>query len=76
MKNLKKIIASALDCNETELEENSSSETIPSWDSFGMLQIIVALEKEYNIRFTHQEMINFSSIKNIEIILLEKLNEK
>lgn len=77
MKNLKQIVSNALGCNEIDLERNdASSNTISQWDSFGMLQIILALEKEYKIQFTHSEMLHLSNLQNIENIIMEKLNGK
>lgn len=50
----------------------------PNWDSLGHMQLIVALEKEFSIRFpshTIQELTNQKSIANVISKLANKQNE-
>lgn len=68
MKTLKELIAKVLDINEEELNDNSSPENISSWDSFKGLMLVSELEKNFNVKFTMNEVIsikNFGDIKKL-----------
>jgi acyl carrier protein len=45
---------------------------IASWDSLNHMNLIVALEEEFNVRFDEDEMNELLSIDLIELILKEK----
>jgi acyl carrier protein len=64
---LYEIIAKIMDVPASEINDESSPETIESWDSFNSLLLADELESEFNISFSLEEIIdspNVATIKN------------
>ena len=64
---IKQILAVTLDLEQDELGDYVSSENIPNWDSLQQMNIIVALEDEFKIRFEEAESIllkDYTSLLN------------
>ncbi len=54
------------------IDENWTSENIPDWDSVGHLNLIMEIEKEFNIKVEIEEMFEIEKLGDITPILLEK----
>ena len=48
---------------------HASNENIKEWDSLKHLSLVLAIEEEFNIRFTNDETLQLTSFKNIAEIL-------
>ena len=48
-----------------DLNEESSTATIENWDSLRHMKLILALEEEFAVRLTAEEIIEFDSIIKI-----------
>ena len=46
------------------------------WDSMSHLNLLMALEKIFNIKFTHREFNNLTSIEKIKKSIEKKYNKK
>ena len=71
---IKKIMSDIFFINISDITENSSQDTIENWDSIGNLNLVTALEEEFEINFTDDqiiEMLNFKLVCEItkEVIL-------
>ncbi len=66
---LKKIISVIFLVNENKINYESSNENIKEWDSLKHLSLVLAIEEEFNIRFTNDETLQLTSFKNIVEIL-------
>lgn len=66
MLKLKTLIAKTLDINENILNDESSPENIPSWDSFNGLMIVSELEGNFNVKFTIDEVLAVKKFKDIK----------
>ena len=67
METLKELVSRVLEIDKSEINDNSSPETVNSWDSFKGLLMVSELEKNFNIKFTVKEVmevVNFSDICN------------
>ena len=65
---IKKIMSSVFGLHTNKIKNNSSPDNIKSWDSIQHMNLILALEEEFNIKFTDDEsveMLNYSLIKKI-----------
>jgi len=65
---LRSIFINVFDIKEDEIENESSPNTIKNWDSLGHLQLVLAIEDEFNISITADEameMITFDAVKNL-----------
>ena len=66
---LAQAVAEVLDVTPETLSEESSPATIPSWDSLGHLNLIIALEQEFNVRLSAEDILTMRSIGSIRRIL-------
>ena len=59
---------------EVNVNADASVQNIHSWDSLNYLVIVASLEKEFNIEFDPDELIELNSFQNIVSILSRKLS--
>ena len=69
---LKKILASFLDLQNEMVDETISAETIEGWDSLKQMNIIVAIEEEFDVQFDEEESI----LANNYVSLLKLIKDK
>lgn len=65
---IKEVIANVLGIKSEEINDESSADTIESWDSLKHLKLVLALEEELDVSFTEEqvvEMLNYALIKEI-----------
>ncbi|WP_028301811.1 acyl carrier protein [Oceanospirillum beijerinckii] len=67
------IIADVLEVEASDLSEQSSPSSIESWDSLKHMNIILALEEEFDVELDDEEITDMNSIALIILILSEKL---
>lgn len=48
-----------------EVNERSSPETIANWDSLKHMNLVLALEEEFSVRFTDDEIMSMLSVQRI-----------
>ena len=65
-KKLYQIIGKILDVPASEINDESSPETIENWDSFNSLMLADELESEFNISFTLDEIIDSANVAAIK----------
>ena len=70
---LREILANALDIRSEELDDESSSDNISEWDSFAHMTIVAALEEEFEIDLTLEEIMKMQSLQKVKKILVKKL---
>jgi acyl carrier protein len=56
------VLESVLGVDASTLTDDDSPRTIPQWDSVNHLQLMLALEAEYGIQFSPDEIAKLSSI--------------
>jgi acyl carrier protein len=67
-----KIISQVMDVPFEEVNERSSPENLERWDSFQHMNLILALEEEFKIKFTDEEIVRMGDAG----IILEALQKK
>ena len=70
---LKKMFFDVFEIKDIDL--NSSMDEIPEWDSFKHFELIVSLEKEFQIKLKIEDSTEITSIPIIKIKLVKYLNE-
>ena len=65
-KKLYTLIGRIMDVPVTELNDNSSPETIPSWDSFNSYLLLDELESEFQTEFSIDEVVETKNISDIK----------
>ena len=63
---LYEIIAKVMDISIDEITDNSSPETIPSWDSFNSYILLDELESEFKTEFTIDEVTETKNVSDIK----------
>jgi acyl carrier protein len=48
-----------------QIDENTSQQDIEKWDSLGHLNLIVALEEEFDVLFEPEEIAEMTSVQKI-----------
>lgn len=64
-KKLKEIIALTLRIEEHMINEESSSKTIDAWDSLNHMNLIVAIEEEFDISFDDEAITDLTNYKSL-----------
>ncbi len=70
---LKEIFIDVLDLDECELTEETSADDIEEWDSLSHIQLIVAIEKAFKIKFTSLEIMKWANVGEMVNSMEEKL---
>ena len=71
-KKLQSTAAAVLGIAEAQINEDTSPDTVPTWDSVTHLNLVMAVEEAFGISFTPEETMDMTSIKLIRLLLEEK----
>lgn len=56
---------------ENEINEQSSSQDIVGWDSLSYLSLVIELQREFDVEFSDEQLIEMTSVKSIMAVLHE-----
>jgi len=70
---LNEVISDVLGVPLEDITEESSSDNIDKWDSLSHINLIMAIESEFNVNLTPEDTIDMLSVKLIRIILNDKI---
>lgn len=72
---LKKIICNELNLGVelVEMDENTEADEVPGWDSLNHANIIVAIEKDYGVRFKGLEILKCKNIGDLQKLVNSKI---
>ncbi|MDD4969981.1 MAG: acyl carrier protein [Paludibacter sp.] len=70
---LNEIFEDIIDEGSVSLSETSTSKDVEGWDSLTNIQLVVAIEKKYKIRFTSDEIMSWKNIGMMIDDILSKL---
>ena len=66
---IKNVMSAVFEVSVDKIKDNASPDTIVSWDSLKHMNLIIALEEEFNVEFSDSETVELLSYKLISIIL-------
>jgi acyl carrier protein len=69
MKTFNAIVAETFSIDESTIRDDMSSKDIPDWDSMNYLLFIGALEKEFGISFTMDEVMNAQTLGDLRAVV-------
>jgi acyl carrier protein len=72
---LKKVILNELDLSDFDLKDETTANQVPGWDSFNHINVILAVEKEYNIHFKGLEILRVKNIGELQKLIDSKMSE-
>ena len=67
-----KIVSQVMEVPLEQLNEESSPDTVKNWDSLKHMNLILALEEEFDVTFSDEEIVELLSVE----IMFETLKEK
>lgn len=68
---LKEVMARVFNVGEEMITEDASPDTIETWDSLRHMNLVLALEEEFGVELTDDEVVEIISYKLIKIVLRE-----
>lgn len=73
LKQVNDIFIDVLDNKDIKLAENTTAADVDEWDSLSHIQLVVAIEKKYKIRFTTNEIQQWKTVGDLVSNLEAKL---
>jgi acyl carrier protein len=66
---LYEVMSAVLGVSSVDLSDESSPDTLPSWDSLNHLNIIMAMEGEFGIELSPDDAFNMGDVAKIRAVL-------
>lgn len=73
---LKQVMASLLNVDSASIGPDASMDTIESWDSLRHMNLVLALEDEFNVTIPDEDVGNITSYKLIKLVLEDLLKSQ
>jgi acyl carrier protein len=73
---LRKTILGALNLEDWELDEQTTASQVPGWDSLSHVNVILAVEKRFGIRFSNVEMLRLRSVGDLQRLVDSKTKQQ
>jgi len=70
---LKEVLSAVFEVSIESITDESSSDTIENWDSLRHLNLIIALEEEFDVVIPDEEVGNLVNFKLIELVINDLL---
>ena len=68
---VREVMAAILGLQEDEIEDDTSPNTVESWDSLKHMNLILALEEEFDVEFSDDQVVELTSYREIRETLAE-----
>jgi acyl carrier protein len=65
-KELKRIVVETLKIQESDYHEDLTAGDIPAWDSIGHVNLLMAVEKEFDVAFDVTDAIDIESVADLQ----------
>ena len=72
---IKNVMSVVFDLFVDSIDNKSSQDSIKSWDSLKHMNLVVALEEEFGVKFSDDEIINLSKYSQIVSTLRRKIDK-
>jgi acyl carrier protein len=69
---LQNVFQEVFDDEDLEVTADTSAKTLPNWDSFAQVKLVVGLEEEFDVKFTTDEVATLSSVGGLKRALQAK----
>jgi len=66
-----RIVAGQFSVEENDFSDKTGPGDLPAWNSLGHLQLVMALEKRFQIRFTADDVMSFEDVGDL-VALVER----
>lgn len=69
---LNEIFCDVLDLDDIELNDETTANDIEEWDSLAQIQLVVAIEKAFGLKFTSQEIVEWKNVGDMVMSIQNK----
>ena len=73
LKNVNEIFCDIFDDEKLVINEKTTAEDIEDWDSLENINIIVAIENTFHIKFSVHEVYSFENVGEMLDVIMEKI---
>ena len=70
---VQEIFRDELELDDLVLEDVTTADDVEEWDSLSHVQLVVALEKAFNIKFTSREILSWDNVGDLVDCIDKKL---
>jgi len=70
---LKNVILGVLKLENFEIKDETTAFEVPGWDSLNHVNVILAIEKHYNVRFKNLEILRLKNVGALQKLVESKL---
>lgn len=72
-KRVKQVMAEVFGCAAEEIPDDASPETFEGWDSLRQVELMLALELEFDVRIPAEAMLELVTLEQIDDFLCERV---
>lgn len=72
---LKKVILKELDLDDFDLQDETMAPEVPGWDSLNHVNIILAVEKSFKVKFKSYEVLRLKNVGDLQKLVDLKTSE-
>lgn len=72
---LKSVILKQLNLDEFEINDDTMAPEVPGWDSLSHVNIIVAVEQHFKVKFKSMEVLKLKNVGDLQKLVTLKLNK-
>jgi acyl carrier protein len=69
---VRKTVRATFELDASEKLEKVAYKEHPRWDSLGHIQLVLALEKEFRIKFSSEEVLALKNVAAVEAVIRKK----
>ena len=62
---IKEILATILEIDPSEVNNDTNPDSVASWDSLRHMKLVFAIEDEYDVQFSDDQIIQLTNVGNI-----------
>ena len=73
---LKQVILDTLNLDDWNITEDTIAATVPGWDSLNHVNVILAVETHFNVRFKPIEILKLQNVGDLQRLLSAKLEQR
>ena len=73
---LKETILGALNLDDWEFDEQTAASGVPGWDSLSHVNVILAVEKRFQVRFSNLEVLRLKSVGDLQRLVDSKAKQQ
>ena len=72
---VQEIFRDELELDDLVLTDETTADDVEEWDSLSHVQLVVALEKAFNIKFTSREILSWDNVGDLIECIGKKIND-